>query len=462
MPIAQAKGPAAVLVMACLTAAALPPARAAVTVVKPVVPPRPISIIMLAKPQPPAPDAAKISTWIHDLALGSGADQTRARDLLVATGDDAVPALKKALHQPPTTVAHKRLRAALDAIYTADALRGPLVSVRARNASLKSIIGVLCDEVGMYPYFPPHPTWAAQRLKINIQQQPFWRVLLRIAKATGVGPTDAQYGPSPGFFFDRHGLFTRKSVVAIHGAFAMAIRSARQITVYGSQQASGQGHRELIVKYCGLHVPTPHVLFETSPLMVRLALDDQHRILAAPSSINSSTYGTQVINSPIFGFPWQVTLGRPSTKAKFIVLLQTRLRVTVATDPQVKGCRDLATGKASIHFGGVVIKFSRPTLAGTTWKQVMNTSVQVKTAKSRRMAAMIARLATIFPSPFHFRSSHGRLLVKTGGSGYGNLGHYQSIFYFSNGKPNTVEVKLYRHLTIITLPFKFKHILLRR
>ncbi|NNM88684.1 MAG: hypothetical protein HKL95_09210 [Phycisphaerae bacterium] len=462
MPMVPPQALAAVLIVTGFVGCAWPHARATGDAAKLVGHTPPISIIMLAKPQPPAPDAAKISAWIHDLALGNAADQTRARQLLVVTGDDAVPALKKALDKPRTAKSHQRLRAALDAIYTADALRGPLVSVRAKNASLKSVIGVLCDEAGMYPYFPPHPTWSAQHMNINIQQQPFWTVLLRIAKATGVGPTNAQYGPSAGFFFDRHGLFTPGSVVAIHGDFAMVIRSARQISVYGSQQTSGQGHRELVVKYCGLHVPTPHVLFQTSPLMVRLAVDDQHRILAAPASIRSSPYSTTIINSPVFGFPWQAILGRPSTKAKFITLLQTRLRVTAATDPQVIRCGDLAKGKGSMHFDGMTIKFGQPTLAGTTWKEVMKISLPTRTDKSRRMAAVMARLTNTFPSPFHFRSSHGQLLVSTGGGGYGNPKHYQGTFYFSNDKPATVELKIYRHATVITLPFKFQHIPLER
>jgi hypothetical protein len=164
----------------------------------------------------------------------------------------------------------------------------------------------------------------------------------------------------------------------------------------------------------------------------------------------------------VFGYPWQVTLGRPSTKAKFLALLQARLTATVATDPQVERCGNLAAGKGTMHLAGITVAFGRPIRAVNRGKEVMNVSVPARLTKSQRIAALMARFTTMFPSPFHFRSSHGQLLVSTVGRGYGNPRHYQSTFYFSAGKPSTVEVKVYRHITIITLPFKFQHIPLRR
>ena len=461
MPIVPVQARATLLIVTSFAAAALPHARAIGAAAKLVGPAQPVSIIMLARPQPPTPDAAQISAWIHDLAGGNAASQKHAEPLLIAAGSAALPALQKALHTPRPVQARQRLRAALNTIAIRNALRGPLVSVRAKNGSIKSILGVLCDQVGMYTFFPPHNTWAAQRLNIDVQRQPFWKVLLRIARTTGISPTSVEYGPSAGLFFDRPGLFTHGSV-AIHGTFALVIRSARQITIYGSQQTSGQGHRELVVKYSGLYVPTPHVLFETSPLMVRLAEDDQHRILAVPGPIGYSPSGFDDINSTVFGPPWHVTLGRPSSKAEFLALLQTRLTAAVATDAHMKRCRHLAGGKATMHIQGLNIKFSRPTRAGNQWKELMNVSVPPGLARSRRIAALMARLTNSFPTPFHFHGSHGQLLRVTGGGGYSDPTHYQTTFVFSNGQPRTVEVKVYRHITILTVPFEFQHIPLLR
>ncbi len=448
-----------VTVWAGLALAALPLDRAAGAV-----PPHPQlkSIIMIARQQHPAPDAARLSRWIHDLANGNTKTQSRAGRLLIAAGKAAVPALKNALHQLHTVQVHQRLQAALDTIYIRHALRAPLVSVRARNASVKTIIGVLCDEVGMYPYFPPKPAWTAQRLNINVQRQPFWKVLLRIAKITGIGPTGAE-GNSPTMcFFDRPGLFSHASTVSIHGNIALIIQSARQKTIYGSQQTSGQGHRELVIKYCGLYVPTPHVLLQIAPLEVRLAVDDQHRILALPTPIRYMIYDFGGNTSAMFSFPWPVVLGRPSTKAIFLARLQTCLIVAASTEPQVQKCSHLEAGKATMHFAGITVAFGRPIRAGNRWKEVMHISVPVRLAKSPRIRALMARLTAVPVNPFYFLNSDGQPLTDMVAGGYGNLKHYQGTFFITGGKPATVEATIYRHTTVITVPFEFHHIPLLR
>ncbi len=448
-----------VTAIAGLVLAALPLNQAAGAV-----PPHPQlrSITMIGRLPRPTPAATQLQNWIHALANGNTSAQSRARRLLIAAGKAAVPALKNALHQNPTIQVHQRLQAALDALYIRDALRAPLVSVRARNASVKTIIGVLCDQVGMYPYFPSKPAWKAQRLNINVQRQPFWKVLLRIAKITGVGPTGAQYGPAAGFFFDRPGLFSHASAVSIHGNIALVIQSAWQKTIYGSQQTSGQGHRELVIKYCGLYVPTPHVLLQTSPLEVRLAVDDQHRILALPTPNRYLIYDFDNSNSPEFSSPWSLVLGRPSTKAKFLARLQTRLIVAASTEPQVQRCSHLEAGKATMHFAGITVAFGQPIQAGNRWKEVMHISVPVRLAKLPSISALMARLTAVPVNPFYFLNSDGQSLTDMVAGGYGNLKHYQGTFFITGGKPATVVATIYRHTTVITVPFEFHHILLLR
>lgn len=415
---------------------------------------RPPAIIMLAKPHSPLPDAAQISNWINDLAPGHRAAQAPARAHLIAAGDAAAPALRKALHSAALTPLRQRLRTTLDGIIEADALRGPMVSLRAKSAALKAILEVVCEEAGMHASFPSVTPGLAQRLTVNVQQQPFWKVVQRIAKVTGISP--ASENDPPGFNFSRQGLFTGGSRVVMAGAFALVIRSARQISVYGREQTSGPGHRELLVRYCGLLVPTRHALVQIGPPIIRLAIDNTHRTLATPGKIIYPIY--EAYNTSLmYGYPGKLTLDRASTKATLISKLRLALPIIISTGRQVDKTGGLQAGGAEIHFDQVHIKFGRPKRAGKQWDIAMDVSAPVAASGRLPVRALMSRLMA-FPTPLMFRTAHGRLLNTPNGGGLGNLTHYAYNFNFNGGKPATVQLPVYNHVTGHILRFNFKDV----
>lgn len=106
------------------------------------------SVYLPAGPNPPGPSAKQISAWISGLASGVRAIRIAAQKHLLAAGDAVVPALKRTLDGSTTPSIRMMLRQTRRAIALADALRGPLVSLHLKKATLRTVFTRLYGQAG--------------------------------------------------------------------------------------------------------------------------------------------------------------------------------------------------------------------------------------------------------------------------------------------------------------------------
>ena len=152
-----------------------------------------LQLVMPASRGVPNPSAKNIARWIH--ALGSNQKSVRktARRQLLAAGDAAVGLLKQSRHESVSPQERQRFQSVLNDIALTDALHGPMVTFRSNNCSLHDALAAVCAQAGLGCQLPRNCKRLSEHLRMNIQHQLFWNVLLRIARVTGVSP-DADYG----------------------------------------------------------------------------------------------------------------------------------------------------------------------------------------------------------------------------------------------------------------------------
>lgn len=152
--------------------------------------------LIMSAPETLPPGAAELSAWIHELNAAHHAAADKAAQRLVAAGDGAITAIKHALAGRTLPLERKHLRALLARIAEADALRGPLVTLKLHHAALRTVISRLCEQGGITPdFYPPFASgvpipryFDRLTLTVAVWREPFWRVMRHLARITGAGP----------------------------------------------------------------------------------------------------------------------------------------------------------------------------------------------------------------------------------------------------------------------------------
>ncbi len=214
---------------AAATSAALMPAAThpATLITHPAAAPAAVGIPTSARTAPlntavPVPTPAELQRWIHALASDQYAVRHGAARKLLAAGDAAIPAMKKALDGLTTPEMRHLLRQNIRRIVNLDYLRGPLITIHIKNVSAETVFQNICRQAGtsatiLQQGFLPNVT-------ISDTKTPFWQVMQQMAVLTNVSPL-MWYNPAPGLQLGLNGVLNRRDIVSFQGAFAVAAQS---------------------------------------------------------------------------------------------------------------------------------------------------------------------------------------------------------------------------------------------
>ena len=476
MRIADLKPWAAIIAMACLLAAksaaqasgATPPraipAKAAAA-------PRP-SIIMLPRPQPLL-TPRHLAAWVGQLSSPQVAIRRQAKRHLIAAGAAAVAPLKTALAGWTTPQMRRDMRAVLSAIAQAQAIRGPLVTLKLTAAPLRIILQRLCRQAGLTAQFAGTQLyWAARRWNIHVQRQPFWKVIQRIAYLTGASPCGNDYYVPAGLLsFCRKGTLARRTPVYRNGALLLAVQgSSAGQTIRFSAPPARPGAGGFGVNLVGFWAPGDTAVEQAGPVRFTQALDNCGKSLLA-STVSQQCYQSNSHDEFSFG----PQLHWPSPQATKLALLAGEVTMALDTSPRIWHVSNLASGKAALNLHGLHIAIGKPTdvVADPLNPAIGRCHIRVSVwatvnARQSPMTAGILRALPLGQS-FIFGPDIGGVLGFTGAGGRKlscRVGqqfkgpNWSYIIHLRGGLPITAWVKLHTRIVHVRIPFVFHNVLL--
>ncbi len=316
-------------------------------------------VVMPAESRHFLADGAKISDWIADLSGKSHAARAAAGKKLILAGDAAVPSIKAALSGWTTPGMRRRMRSVLAEIAQADAVRGPLVTLKLKNAPLRTILQRLCMQAGFSAQFSDlHLAIAARRLTINVTQQPFWKVIQRIAMVTDVRPEGNDYWGAGLFTFSNFGVFNASTPVYTDGALLLAVqRSSTDQTITFD---ADRGHRSaggFSLNITGLWALGDSQVVQLGPARFSRAVDNHGMSLLA-SAKASVEVPVSAVN---YEFLFNPHLIWPFATSTTIRTLKGELPITLAVAPRIRRIGNLDSGHAVIQVDGLHIKWGKRT-----------------------------------------------------------------------------------------------------
>ncbi len=401
-----------------------------------------------------APTASQIAMWIHELKGGNSRAQQYANQHLIAAGDPATRLLTAAQSGATPKPAAKRFRQVLHAIALADALHGPLVTLQSKSCTLRSLLTSVCSSAGMWCQLPRNCKRLSERFEVNIQGQLFWNVLLRVANATGISPSQ---GDAQGLFFSRHGLFSKGAQVAVNGAFVVVIKSA---ALKSAKQRTKSGHKSYDCQLdCNLlRVPTKMAFVQMGLPKVLAASDHKgHKLSMFGDMVTTSYYGVP-IGQIMSGDLGALTIGPIPRGSHEIQRLLLNAPVAVSLNPEIQSANNLNSGRAEIDADGMRFLFGRPRPAKGQWGVTMNIITPLWLAKSLPVRAFLSRMDFFSPGPFFFTQADGNQIGNPKGFGGGYVTKAPYEFFPLPSKPAGVFVKTYSRMVAANVPFVFKHI----
>jgi|GEM_PF-3072254 len=399
----------------------------------------------------PAPTAAQISMWINELKGDNSRAQKYANQHLIEAGDAATRLLTAAQSGAASKPVARRLRHVLHAIALADALHGPLITLRCKSCTLRSLLTSVCASSGMWCQLPRNCKRLSERFEVNIQRQLFWNVLLRIAKATGISPSQ---GDPHSLLFSRRGLFSNGARVAVNGAFAVVIESA---SLKSTKQRTKSVKKDYDCQLdCNtLWVPTNKAFVQIGSLKAVSASGRKGRKLTVSGSAIPTSYYDMPIGQIISGET--LTIGPIARTSHEIFRLALNIPVAVSMNLEIQSANNLNSGRAEIDAYGMRFMFGRPRPAKRQWGVSMNIITPPWQEKSLPVRAFLSRMDVFSPGPFTFTNTHGNPIGHPTGFGHGYVTKAQYEFFPLASKPTGVLVKTYTRMVAVDVPFVFKH-----
>ena len=413
------------------------------------------SINMLPASPLSAPTAAQISKWIHELAGGNSLAQKHTNQHLIAAGDAATPMLTATQSGATPKPAAERLRRVIHAIALADALHGPMITLRSKSCTLRSLLTSVCSSAGMWCQLPRNCKRLSERFSVKIRHALFWSVLVRIAEKTGLSPE--QGGPR-GLLFSRHGLFSNGAQVAVNGAFAVVIESA---SLKSAKKRATSGRKDHVCQLdCNtLWVPTKKAFVQIGLPKVVSASEHGGRQFSASGGLFTPGYYGVPVGQIISGYPGTLTIGPIAHTSHEIVRLVMNAPVAVSMNPEILSASNLNSGRAEIDADGMRFLFGRPKPAKGKWGVTVTIITPPWLAKSLPVRAFLSRMNFFSPKPFVFTTADGNPIENPNGFGGEYVKPDQYEFFFPlTSKPAGVFVKTYARMVALNVPFVFKRI----
>ncbi len=277
-------------------------------------------------------DAKQETQWLHNLSSAQYRTRRQAKHKFLAAGALAVPFLRHALHH----ATKPQLRGVLARVLRQIALRtrlGPtLITLHLKNVSPKKVLDAISRQAhGQFTCWPPQ-MWAqqqnARKISFNVVRQPFWAVMQRFQKKTGIGP--ANWGDSPGLTVRQLGQ-TLTPPTCYHGAFMvqaagiMRNSSVQPAANTARQQPAARNLAMQLAVYCEPKL----AIMQGGYCVATKAVTDTGRSLLSPPTNQSYSWSGNV---GVCEWNLQPSLADVKHAGKYIKKFRGYWRCVVATD----------------------------------------------------------------------------------------------------------------------------------
>ncbi|MGC9258764.1 MAG: hypothetical protein ACP5I8_01620 [Phycisphaerae bacterium] len=318
--------------------------------------PSPPSVAVATNP----PTIGQIRKWITQLASHRLLIRHIAAEKLLAAGDEAVPEMKKALAGLTTPEMRHLLRQDIRKIAHADLLRGPLITLDAKNMSARQAFETVCKQVGVRPHFINQ--LVLPRVTIHAVREPFWKVMQQLAILTGVSPAQGYYGNPQQITLAANGVLGKGHIVDLAGAFALipqSINYSRNLNFMQPQQAATQTFN---IQAVLLSIPGSTGPMQIPQTVVTKAIDNHGNSLisATPGNV---WYGNQMGGVTYFN----IALQWPHHPGTIITELKGYIPVMVTVHKQLLDLKFKAKGIAKASIVGVTVSISHRTMQNGMW-----------------------------------------------------------------------------------------------
>ena len=427
----------------------------------------PAELTMLAAPGPGI-SKTQISRWIQQLADSTPRRQTVAFRHLISAGNPAVPLLQSALQHAADPSERHRFLVVLDAIAANHDLRGPLVSLNLKHASVRTALTQLCSQVGILPCY--NQSLLSPSMTFNIRRQPFWKVLQRIADLTNIGPTGYLCNNNR-LEFGHQNFFSRDVPIVVHGACVLALQSIRRYqNKWLTKVNPGNKKRNFSASCLVLWTPTrKQILEKVGGWHAKEIITDPHGkvLLTAPIKPPQNDWPRRRADA-LFSFQLHLPWPPPGSAA---LALRGNLRVYLSSDIQTMHLRSLKLGHTALTDDGMTLKFKKLQPIPGGWKirldigMTQNFSYQGKTSHWLAFAQIPIQhcfAKHLFGGKefiLHNAAGHPlRITSHTGGPVPGNWGAYRYTLNIAGSKPQSATIKFFTRTIFTKVPFDFKNL----
>ena len=398
------------------------------------------------------PTSAQLNQWIRQLASQRYAIRHTAAKALLAAGDSAVPAMKKALAGMTTPEMRHLLREDLDNIAHADLLRGPLITLDAENISARQAFDIVCRQAGTTPHFINQGVMP--QVTIHAHDVPFWKVMQKLAVLTGISPSMGYYGNPQQMTLIANGVLGKGHIVDMQGAFAITPQSINYSRNVNFMQSGAATNESFNIQAALLSIPGKMGPMQIQQAVVTKAVDNHGNSLISATPGNM-WYGNQMGGVANFN----IALQWPHHPGTRIAELKGYIPVTVSLHKKTLKLKFKAKGIASATIGGVTVSVSHRTMQNGMWhftyqiKQAGGALVNPNSA-TQNVMNQLEQLNndTILTA--------GGRTIQTNGWGGGGGGP-QGMSYNVNvmgGKPAVLQLVVFTRQEMVQIPINLKNL----
>ena len=407
-----------------------------------------------AAPATAKPTTQQIHHWITQLTSHRYSIRHAAAKKLSAAGDAAVPEMKKALSGLTTPEMRHLLRQGLREIAHADLLRGPLITLDAKDISAQQAFGSVCKQAGTVPNFINTNPGMMPQVTIHAHNVPFWQVMQKLAVLTGISPSFGYFGNQQQLTLAPNGVLGKGHSVDIEGGFAITPQSVtynRSVSFMSNGPSTTQTFN---IQAALLSIPGKTGPMQVQQTVVTKAVDNHGNSLVTPTPGNMWYGGSQMGGVANFN----ISLQWPHHPGTVIKELKGYIPVIISSHKKMLDLKFKAKGVASASIDGIKVSIShrtgKPGMWHFTYRIIQPAGAYNPNSNRQNIMNQLDQLnsATII-------TAGGRTVQTNGWSGGG--GGPQGITYNVNvmgGKPAELRMAVYTRQQSLQIPLNLKNI----
>ncbi len=403
----------------------------------------------------PVPTPVEIQRWIHALASDEYGIRHRAARKLLAAGDAAMPAMKKALDGLTTPEMRHLLRQDINKITNLDFLRGPLITINVKNISAQKAFQEICQQAGTTANVIQQGI--SPNVTIHATKAPFWQVMQQMAVLTNISPVP-WYNQGSGLQLGLNGVLNRGSIMSIQGAFVIVAQSISRTIMLNQPKPAANNMFSLSMVL--LTIPGKTGPLQMQNADVTKAVDNHGNSLLGPAQPVFFQNGW-FPNQPMSVYNFTLSLQWPHKPGTRITTLKGYLPILAAYHKKMLNLKIRAKGTVHQTLHGVRISVGHLQKVNGLWQFTLAIKLPAaEAAANNPTPTQQAILNQIQNFNGDIYSSAGTVLNPNGWSSMG--GWQQGMVYTipiqMGAKPARLTMPVFTRARDLKIPFDLKNI----